>query len=169
MPRAKAARMCAIAGCPLVGSSVVSSTAIGACAASRNSSMDAARVRIGGSSASPAGSTAVPCRSVWTPVMVNGNSRRFCRSRRARARPTLPYPMIASFTVAYATVLKCEGFDQLVEFALQRGFLLLQVRLVVAQLRKLLLVGVQLFGVILHRSEERRVGKECRSRWSPYH
>ena len=24
-------------------------------------------------------------------------------------------------------------------------------------------------GVILKRSEERRVGKECRSRWSPYH
>ena len=24
-------------------------------------------------------------------------------------------------------------------------------------------------GVIVHRSEERRVGKECRSRWSPYH
>ena len=23
--------------------------------------------------------------------------------------------------------------------------------------------------VIPHRSEERRVGKECRSRWSPYH
>src|SRR2546426_9300666 len=23
--------------------------------------------------------------------------------------------------------------------------------------------------VIVHRSEERRVGKECRSRWSPYH
>ena len=22
---------------------------------------------------------------------------------------------------------------------------------------------------IIHRSEERRVGKECRSRWSPYH
>src|ERR1051326_3476517 len=22
---------------------------------------------------------------------------------------------------------------------------------------------------MLHRSEERRVGKECRSRWSPYH
>ena len=22
---------------------------------------------------------------------------------------------------------------------------------------------------ISHRSEERRVGKECRSRWSPYH
>src|SRR3712207_4563525 len=24
-------------------------------------------------------------------------------------------------------------------------------------------------GVAAHRSEERRVGKECRSRWSPYH
>ena len=24
-------------------------------------------------------------------------------------------------------------------------------------------------GDIFHRSEERRVGKECRSRWSPYH
>ena len=23
--------------------------------------------------------------------------------------------------------------------------------------------------IILSRSEERRVGKECRSRWSPYH
>ena len=22
---------------------------------------------------------------------------------------------------------------------------------------------------LIHRSEERRVGKECRSRWSPYH
>ena len=25
------------------------------------------------------------------------------------------------------------------------------------------------FNNILDRSEERRVGKECRSRWSPYH
>ena len=24
-------------------------------------------------------------------------------------------------------------------------------------------------GTWVHRSEERRVGKECRSRWSPYH
>ena len=27
----------------------------------------------------------------------------------------------------------------------------------------------QLFGTLNPRSEERRVGKECRSRWSPYH
>src|SRR5258708_34908026 len=32
----------------------------------------------------------------------------------------------------------------------------------------LLLMGL-LVGVIINRSEERRVGKECRSRWSPYH
>ena len=25
------------------------------------------------------------------------------------------------------------------------------------------------FGILTDRSEERRVGKECRSRWSPYH
>ena len=25
------------------------------------------------------------------------------------------------------------------------------------------------FGLSIERSEERRVGKECRSRWSPYH
>ena len=28
---------------------------------------------------------------------------------------------------------------------------------------------VELAGFPYHRSEERRVGKECRSRWSPYH
>ena len=25
------------------------------------------------------------------------------------------------------------------------------------------------YGALIYRSEERRVGKECRSRWSPYH
>src|SRR5256885_6869224 len=29
--------------------------------------------------------------------------------------------------------------------------------------------GVPLKGTVTPRSEERRVGKECRSRWSPYH
>ena len=30
--------------------------------------------------------------------------------------------------------------------------------------------GVRCYGHVLRRrSEERRVGKECRSRWSPYH
>ena len=29
--------------------------------------------------------------------------------------------------------------------------------------------AVQGVDFVFHRSEERRVGKECRSRWSPYH
>ena len=28
---------------------------------------------------------------------------------------------------------------------------------------------IAMLGIFLARSEERRVGKECRSRWSPYH
>ena len=32
----------------------------------------------------------------------------------------------------------------------------------------LTLIGIIILGVFM-RSEERRVGKECRSRWSPYH
>ena len=30
-------------------------------------------------------------------------------------------------------------------------------------------VKVERAGDVIPRSEERRVGKECRSRWSPYH
>ena len=30
-------------------------------------------------------------------------------------------------------------------------------------------INLQAFKLLLCRSEERRVGKECRSRWSPYH
>mgnify|MGYP006886508714 CR=1 FL=1 len=29
--------------------------------------------------------------------------------------------------------------------------------------------GLGIYQLIFPRSEERRVGKECRSRWSPYH
>ena len=29
--------------------------------------------------------------------------------------------------------------------------------------------GISVTSSVLQRSEERRVGKECRSRWSPYH
>ena len=31
------------------------------------------------------------------------------------------------------------------------------------------MAGVYLLAQAYYRSEERRVGKECRSRWSPYH
>src|ERR1019366_7187200 len=48
-------------------------------------------------------------------------------------------------------------------------------RLVLQDLKNSLEIGPQIFAlnpnlmVDLSRSEERRVGKECRSRWSPYH
>ena len=32
-----------------------------------------------------------------------------------------------------------------------------------------LLIGILVWQFFVMRSEERRVGKECRSRWSPYH
>ena len=35
-------------------------------------------------------------------------------------------------------------------------------------IKKLVTYGLE-SGLIEERSEERRVGKECRSRWSPYH
>ena len=33
----------------------------------------------------------------------------------------------------------------------------------------LLLAPIAIVSALRYRSEERRVGKECRSRWSPYH
>jgi len=39
----------------------------------------------------------------------------------------------------------------------------------VAQLSPPEKVNAAVFRTLLERSEERRVGKECRSRWSPYH
>ena len=32
-----------------------------------------------------------------------------------------------------------------------------------------ILSKLSIIGILINRSEERRVGKECRSRWSPYH
>src|SRR2546428_6653997 len=42
-------------------------------------------------------------------------------------------------------------------------------RSVVMSLKRIPSVGKFLMSRIFARSEERRVGKECRSRWSPYH
>ena len=41
--------------------------------------------------------------------------------------------------------------------------------LVTKEVLSSLLLGVLSGSLIWARSEERRVGKECRSRWSPYH
>ena len=51
-------------------------------------------------------------------------------------------------------------------FVIKGGFLISS--LIGIDMRSTMDVDVTLKGVLL-RSEERRVGKECRSRWSPYH
>ena len=39
----------------------------------------------------------------------------------------------------------------------------------IKKMKSLILKGELVFDATTTRSEERRVGKECRSRWSPYH
>ena len=82
-----------------------------------------------GSSGRPAAFTAVPWRSVWMPVMVNGKSRRFARSSRASARPTLPYPMSASFNARIVAQRRAQCYH----FAMKSLF------------ARMLLAGVRLF------------------------
>ena len=55
-------------------------------------------------------------------------------------------------------------FDQFSE-ARQKGFL----TVIDLKERGIPLVGTYCTFMPQERSEERRVGKECRSRWSPYH
>src|SRR3712207_9115876 len=53
------------------------------------------------------------------------------------------------------------------EFSLETLLFFLNSRGVLASAWNSVMVG--LVTLVLSRSEERRVGKECRSRWSPYH
>ena len=51
--------------------------------------------------------------------------------------------------------------------AVTRRIELMQERGIIRGFRTM--ISPQAGGKTVHRSEERRVGKECRSRWSPYH
>src|SRR5256886_12670276 len=50
-----------------------------------------------------------------------------------------------------------------------RGFIAALEPLAVVTVKMELLEAANAVDTMLRRSEERRVGKECRSRWSPYH
>ena len=49
------------------------------------------------------------------------------------------------------------------------GFIMLPTMIYILGIPTRIAVGTDIFQIVLTRSEERRVGKECRSRWSPYH
>jgi len=79
-----------------------------------------------------------------------------------------------------ATVLLGLGYLKCIEGHCEEFFLLLLIAAVgacvLASSRHfgsffigLEILSVALYALIAYRSEERRVGKECRSRWSPYH
>src|SRR3712207_7148493 len=69
--------------------------------------------------------------------------------------PALPWPRVGAFMAALAEV---DGMSALaLRFAVLTAARSGEVR------------GMRWRKVDLRRSEERRVGKECRSRWSPYH
>ena len=58
------------------------------------------------------------------------------------------------------------NFDHVFEDHLRDVYLPLVERLTA---QRFLPFALHMSGPLLERSEERRVGKECRSRWSPYH
>ena len=58
--------------------------------------------------------------------------------------------------------------EELAEALKQAGFSVTQAT-VSRDIRELNLTKTSIDGKNQKRSEERRVGKECRSRWSPYH
>src|ERR1051326_5126239 len=84
-------------------------------------------------------------------------------SRTARISVVGADPAI-SRVIAHATAVNVGGL-QLLQSVGRQGFaLLLHVQAINAGR-----VQPENFGFVFLRSEERRVGKECRSRWSPYH
>ena len=72
------------------------------------------------------------------------------------------------FLKKYSIVFILLGFVILLGIITEGRFLQLQNLLnVIVQVAPIGIIGLGMMAA--ERSEERRVGKECRSRWSPYH
>ena len=79
--------------------------------------------------------------------------------------PGVNVPLVALDTLALQVQLGFGGHDGLDIVGLGQG---VHVHVIVDHQQAAFQIGTGK-AVVLHRSEERRVGKECRSRWSPYH
>ena len=77
------------------------------------------------------------------------------------------FTLAAGCVVLYAAMGSVRD-ERMAEVALMRALGASRRQLGLVQLLELSLTSL-LAGLMLCRSEERRVGKECRSRWSPYH
>src|SRR5574340_583308 len=76
---------------------------------------------------------------------------------------------IASVLV-FQDVLAGHTFNGTVYTWIALGDLRLEIGFLIDTLTAMMMLVVTFVSLMVHiRSEERRVGKECRSRWSPYH
>src|SRR5690349_24020266 len=90
-----------------------------------------------------------------------GASFFFFSSRRRHTRSVSAFLLNRSSDLIRNILCRISGMALLILALLQRIFLMSSLML--------LLVWLIFFMVLIKRSEERRVGKECRCRWSAYH
>ena len=94
----------------------------------------------------------------------------FLRNLPATLIPSLALPMsiVGTFAVMYALDFSIDNLS-LMALTLAVGFVVDDAIVMLENISRHLEMGKDRLRATLDRSEERRVGKECRSRWSPYH
>ena len=78
----------------------------------------------------------------------------------------MPYSPEAEQALLGAIILESDVFDKVIEYIKSPDYFYVSLHKLIF---KTMTEMVNFGGKIDFRSEERRVGKECRSRWSPYH
>ena len=110
--------------------------------------------------------------SIYLKVIENGRETRISilRSPSADLNFTLALAIISVVFIQYQG-LKNLGINYLSKFINFKDPISFFVGIleIISEFAKIISFAFRLFGNIFARSEERRVGKECRSRWSPYH